>query len=99
MKQYIWPSLTKIIIFFITMLGFNYLLIISMSVLDGYSYEGIPFVFYRVGNLFMPPGQYSSSNASLNLSKILYVNLFLDVFFWYFFSCTLVFLLKKILKH
>jgi len=84
-KELFKPTMMKIIICLVLLVGLNYWFLSGSDVSDGVILKGVPFGFYPVGawnwNFYMYSG---TSPPDVNIS---YLYLFLNLVFWYFFAC------------
>jgi hypothetical protein len=86
LKEFFKPTLVKIIIFIILMAGLNYWIISNTHVMDARILVGAPLGFYPIGS-FMIWDSTAPPPPSVEFS---YVNLIIDLIFWYIISCLLV---------
>ena len=89
-KDFIKPSVWKIIIFIVLMGGINYYLISTMFILDARILVGVPLGFYPIGSFFLYSGQ------TPPVVEFSYLNFIIDLIFWYLISCLIIFTYTKI---
>lgn len=94
-KELLKPTLVKIILFLILLVGVNYVVIANTIIFDAMVLAGFPLGFFPLG------GYHLSENGptpppALTFS---YPNFFLDLIFWYAVSCLLVFIYERLLKR
>jgi len=95
LKDFFKPTLGKVIIFLILMVGLNYWIISSTFVSDARILIGLPLGFFPIGSSMI-----FFDNITPPTVTFSWINLILDIIFWYLISCLIIGLYKKIIhKH
>ena len=89
-KDFFKPTTGKVVLFLILMIVLNYYLISTIVVADAVILVGTPLGFYPVGSM-----QCLSPSDCPSGPEFSYVNLIIDIVFWYVVSCIIVFIYKK----
>ncbi|MEK6841272.1 MAG: hypothetical protein AABW57_00640 [Nanoarchaeota archaeon] len=84
-KEFLKPTLGKIILFILLMGVINYFLISTTVVLDARILVGLPFGFYPIGGFMIWPG-----GPSPPVVEFSYLNFIIDLIFWYLISCLII---------
>ncbi|MBI5061213.1 MAG: hypothetical protein HZB67_02770 [Candidatus Aenigmarchaeota archaeon] len=90
-KSFFKPTISKIIIFLILMGGLNYVLISGMTVADARILVGSPLGFWPIGSFMAIEGAPAPPTVEFS-----WVNLIVDIIFWYLVSCGVIALYHKI---
>ena len=92
-KEFIKPTIGKVVIFLVLMGGLNYLHISTTYVCDATILVGLPLGFYPIGSFWAALGAPPPPTVEFSWG-----NFSIDVIFWYIVSCGVVALYYKISK-
>jgi len=87
-KEFLKPTIGKIIIFLLLMGGLNFLIITTTIVTGGRILVGLPLGFYPIGSFFCQPNTVCVPPPV----EFSWINFMIDIAFWYLVSC-LIFLI------
>ena len=90
-KEFLKPTIAKILLFIILMGGLNYYVISTTHILDGMALIGYPSGFWPTGSVYLKSAE--SVPAPLGFSCI---NFIIDLLFWYLISCLIILAYNKI---
>ncbi|MBU1975154.1 MAG: hypothetical protein KKG59_01985 [Nanoarchaeota archaeon] len=93
LKEFLKPTLGKVVLFLILMIGLNYFHFIISNVLDARILVGLPLGFWPVGSFYMFPGAPTPPVVEFS-----WINFIADIIFWYIVSCIPAALYHKIKK-
>ena len=93
-KEFLKPTVGKIVVFLILMGGLNFLIISTTIIADARILVGLPLGFYPMGSFFCQP-----NTACLPPPvEFSWVNLIIDIVCWYLVSCVIIWIYSKIKK-
>ena len=90
-RDFLKPTILKIVIFLLTMGGLNYLIISTTYVIDARILVGLPLGFWPVGSQKAWPNMPTPPSVEFS-----WTNFIVDAIFWYLFSCIVVFFYEKV---
>ena len=89
-KEFLKPTVKKIILFAILMGGLNYLIISTTVVVDARILVGIPLGFWPIGSFMRWPNAPAPPTVGFSL-----INFIIDIIFWYVLSCLIIWIYDK----
>lgn len=94
--KFIKPDWKKLLFFALTMGYLNYIWISSIYVCDGRILVGIPLGFYPIGSIY---GGFLEPGEPIPIVEFSWINLILDIIFWYLVACAIFYGYGIIKKH
>jgi hypothetical protein len=95
-KRFLKPDWRKIILTVI-LISLSFLYIYEPVIMDAYeAYRGLPMFYWKyfTGTGLIVPGM----NLPEPVTEFLYLNLIIDLIFWYFLSCLIIWIYNKVKK-
>jgi hypothetical protein len=93
-KEFIKPTIGKIVLFVLLMVGITFYLIMTNIIYDTMILVGFPLNFYPVGSVRILP----DGSPLTQIVEFSYLNFILNLIFWYLISCLIVYTYNKIRK-